>query len=45
MTATNRRARSYSLTVAGRERLELEVSRFDQMIAAIGRVLGDAKTT
>jgi PadR family transcriptional regulator PadR len=38
-TETNRRARFYSLTPAGRKRLGLELSQFDQMIAAIGRVL------
>ncbi|MBZ5722719.1 MAG: PadR family transcriptional regulator [Acidobacteriia bacterium] len=41
-TETNRRARYYSLTVAGRKQLGLELSQFEQMIAAIGRVLQDA---
>jgi PadR family transcriptional regulator, regulatory protein PadR len=42
MTETNRRARYYTLTAAGRKRLGIEVSEFEQMIAAIGRVLQDA---
>jgi PadR family transcriptional regulator, regulatory protein PadR len=42
MTDTNRRARYYTLTAAGRKQLGLEVSEFEQMIAAIGRVLQDA---
>jgi DNA-binding MarR family transcriptional regulator len=43
MTDTNRRARFYTLTAAGRKRLGIEVSEFEQMIAAIGRVLSDAQ--
>jgi len=39
ITGTNRRARFYTLTAAGRKRLGIEVSRFEQMIEAIGRVL------
>jgi PadR family transcriptional regulator PadR len=42
MTDTNRRARYYTLTPAGRKQLGLELSQFEQMIAAIGRVLQDA---
>ena len=42
LTETNRRARYYTLTVAGRKQLGLEVSEFEQMVAAIGRVLQDA---
>jgi PadR family transcriptional regulator, regulatory protein PadR len=42
MTETNRRARFYTLTVAGRKQLGVELSEFQQMIAAIGRVLQDA---
>ncbi|MGC2635700.1 MAG: PadR family transcriptional regulator [Acidobacteriaceae bacterium] len=42
MTGTNRRARFYTLTAAGRKQLGLEVSEFEQMIAAITRVLADA---
>jgi PadR family transcriptional regulator, regulatory protein PadR len=41
MTETNRRARFYTLTAAGRKRLGIEVSQFEQMIAAIGRVLAE----
>jgi PadR family transcriptional regulator, regulatory protein PadR len=40
-TETNRRARFYTLTAAGRKQLGLEVSRYRLMIAAIGRVLED----
>ena len=43
MTDTNRRARFYTLTAAGRKQLGLEVSQFEQMIGAIGRVLNDAQ--
>lgn len=39
---TNRRARYYSLTAAGRKQLGVEVSNFEQLIAAIGRVLETA---
>jgi PadR family transcriptional regulator PadR len=42
MTETNRRARFYSLTAAGRKQLGIEESQFEQMIAAIGRVLRSA---
>jgi transcriptional regulator len=41
-TDTNRRARFYTLTVAGRKQLGLELSQFEELIAAIGRVLQDA---
>jgi PadR family transcriptional regulator PadR len=41
-TETNRRARYYSLTPLGRKQLGLELSEFEQMIAAIGRVLQEA---
>jgi len=41
-TETNRRARFYSLTSAGRKQLGLELSQFEEMIAAIGRVLEGA---
>src|SRR5271163_2077669 len=43
MTETNRRARFYTLTAAGRKQLGIEVSQFQEMIAAIGRVLSDAQ--
>jgi len=39
VTETNRRARFYTLTAAGHKQLESELSQFEQMIAAIGRVL------
>jgi len=38
----NRRARYYTLTAAGRKQLGLELSEFEQMVAAIGRVLQNA---
>lgn len=41
-TETNRRARYYSLTAAGRKQLGIELSQFEQMMAAIGRVLQGA---
>ncbi|HZZ40981.1 MAG TPA: PadR family transcriptional regulator [Acidobacteriaceae bacterium] len=43
ITETNRRARYYTLTAAGRKQLGLEISKFEQMMAAIGRVLADAE--
>lgn len=42
MTDTKRRARYYTLTAAGRKQLGLELSQYEQMIAAIGRVLENA---
>ncbi|HXC94674.1 MAG TPA: PadR family transcriptional regulator [Edaphobacter sp.] len=41
-TETNRRARFYTLTVAGRKQLGVERSQFELMITAIGRVMQDA---
>jgi PadR family transcriptional regulator, regulatory protein PadR len=41
-TETNRRARYYTLTIAGRKQLGIELSQFEQMIAAIGHVLQKA---
>ena len=43
MTETGRRARFYTLTSAGRKQLGIELTQFEQMIAAIGRVLRDAQ--
>jgi transcriptional regulator len=42
MTETNRRARYYTLTAAGRKQLGVELSEYEQLIAAIGRVLQGA---
>jgi PadR family transcriptional regulator PadR len=42
MTETNRRARFYTLTAAGRKQVSVEESRFEQMVAAIQRVLKNA---
>jgi PadR family transcriptional regulator, regulatory protein PadR len=42
MTETNRRARFYSLTANGKKQLGLELTQFEQMVAAIGRVLEGA---
>ena len=42
MSETNRRARYYSLTAVGRKQLGIEVSEFERMITAIGRVLQNA---
>ena len=41
-TETNRRARYYTLTAAGRKQLGVELTQFETMIAAIGRVMQDA---
>src|SRR5271163_3209324 len=42
-TETNRRARYYTLTAEGRKQLGLELTEFERMITAIGRVLGDVQ--
>ena len=39
---TNRRARFYSLTPAGKKHLEAEVAEFTKVVHAIGQVLGEA---
>ena len=39
---TGRRARYYTITASGRRRLGEEISQFDAMLLAIGRVLGRA---
>ena len=41
-TEGNRRARYYKLTAAGRKQLEAEVSQFERVMAAIGRVIETA---
>ena len=41
MTETNRQARYYTLTAAGRKQLGIEVTKFQKMIGAISRVLDD----
>lgn len=38
-TNGNRRARYYRLAAAGRKQLEVEVSQFERVMAAIGRVI------
>jgi len=42
-TPSNRRVRVYTLTTTGRKQLGVELSRFEQMVAAIGRVMRDAE--
>jgi PadR family transcriptional regulator PadR len=42
MTETNRRARFYTITAAGKKQLGLEHSQFETMIAAINRVMQNA---
>jgi|SRR5215208_574592 len=39
-TPTNRRARYYQLTAAGRKQLAQEVSEFERVLLAINRVMG-----
>lgn len=41
-TEGNRRARYYQLTAAGRKQLQAEVSQFERVMAAIGRVIETA---
>jgi PadR family transcriptional regulator PadR len=40
---TNRRGRFYTLTAAGKKQLGLEVSQFQQVVAAIGREMEDVE--
>jgi PadR family transcriptional regulator PadR len=42
VTTENRRARYYRLTVAGKKQLEVELSQFDRVIAAVQRVIQTA---
>jgi PadR family transcriptional regulator, regulatory protein PadR len=42
VTAGNRRARYYRLTAAGRRQLEVELSQFERVMAAITRVIQPA---
>lgn len=42
LSETKRRARFYKLTPAGRKQLGLEVSSFERMVAAVGRVMRPA---
>lgn len=42
ISSTNRRARYYRLTAAGRKRLVVERSKWEQMAAAIARVMRPA---
>ena len=42
LTETNRRARYYTLTAAGRKQLGIELSEYEQLITAIARVLESA---
>ena len=41
-TAENRRARYYRLTAAGKKQLEVEMTQFERVIQAIGRVIQTA---
>ena len=40
VSSNNRRARFYELTPKGREQLEVETTRWHDLVAAMGRVLG-----
>ena len=42
VTAGNRRARYYRLTTAGRRQLDVELSQFERVIAAVTRVIQTA---
>jgi PadR family transcriptional regulator, regulatory protein PadR len=42
-TQSNRRVRVYTLTTAGRKQVGIELSRFEQLVAAISRVMRDAE--
>ena len=41
-TPTGRKARYYTITAAGRRQLGEEISSFDRVLAAIGRVMREA---
>ncbi len=41
-TPTNRRARYYTLTAAGRKQLAVEAEHFDRVFAAIRQIMGTA---
>jgi transcriptional regulator len=43
LTETNRRARFYTLTATGKKQLGIELTEYEQMIVAIGRVLRSAE--
>jgi transcriptional regulator len=43
ISSTNRRVRTYTLTAAGAKHLQREVSRFEQMLEGITRVLSPFK--
>lgn len=42
VTSENRRARYYRLTALGRKQMEVEVSEFERVVQAIGRVIEPA---
>lgn len=42
-SSSNRKARFYSLTAAGRKQLVKETTKWKRLAAAIGRILGPAK--
>ena len=44
VSATNRKARFYSLTAAGRKQLVKETDKWRRLARAIGRILGPAET-
>ena len=44
ISSTNRRVRTYKLTAAGAKHLEREVSRFEQMLEGITRVLAPGES-
>jgi DNA-binding PadR family transcriptional regulator len=42
VSENNRKAKFYELTATGRKRLVVERERWQQVVAAIGRILGEA---
>jgi PadR family transcriptional regulator PadR len=44
ISASNRRVRTYRVTVAGRKHLEAEISSFEQMLGAIAMVLAPSES-
>jgi PadR family transcriptional regulator PadR len=44
ISSTNRRVRTYRLTAAGKKHLEREVSKFEQMLDGITRVLAPGES-
>ena len=45
VSSTNRRVKTYTITLTGRERLKAEMAQWDRFAAAVTRVLGARRPT